>query len=110
MSPRENLRISFILIFFDLLPMIATSRLNNENEIILYILRLNKGGLDKSSPYINIRELDKSSPYINIRGLDKSSPYNSTGELDESSPCINKKMGMMNQALTELTIIPGGIK
>jgi len=80
------------------LPMIATSRLNNENEIMLYILRLNKGGLDKSSPYNN------------TGGLDKSSPYNNTGGLDESSPYIKKKMGIINQALTELTIIPGGIK
>ena len=80
------------------MPMIATSRLNNENEIMLYILRLNKGGLDKSSPYNN------------TGGLDKSSPYNNTGGLDESSPYIKKKMGIINQALTELTIIPGGIK
>ena len=92
------------------MPMIATSRLNNENEIMLYILRLNKGGLDKSSPYNNTGGLDKSSPYNNTGGLDKSSPYNNTGGLDESSPYIKKKMGIINQALTELTIIPGGIK
>jgi hypothetical protein len=55
--------------------MIARSRLNNEN-----------GGLDESSPYINI------------------------GRLDESSPYIKKKMGLMNLAHKELTIFPGGIK
>ncbi len=33
-----------------------------------------------------------------------------TGGLDESSPYIKKKMGIINQAPTELIIIPGGIK
>ncbi|NIO48360.1 MAG: hypothetical protein GTN73_02815 [Candidatus Aminicenantes bacterium] len=65
---------------------------------MISIFRFNKGGLDKSSPYINKGGLDESSPYINIGGLDKS------------SPCRKKKMGMMNQVSTELTIIPGGIK
>jgi hypothetical protein len=56
--------------------MIATSSLNSENEFrILSILRFNKCGLDKSSPYINTSGLDKSSPYINTSGLDKSGPY-----------------------------------
>lgn len=54
--------------------MIATSRLNNENEIMISFFIFNKGGLDKSSS------------------------------------CIKKKIGMMNQVSTELTIIPGGIK
>jgi hypothetical protein len=44
--------------------MIATSSLNSENEFrILSILRFNKYGLDKSSPYINMDGLDESSPY-----------------------------------------------
>jgi len=44
--------------------MIATSSLNSENEFrILSILRFNKCGLDKSSPYINTSGLDKSGPY-----------------------------------------------
>jgi hypothetical protein len=65
--------------------MMAISRLNNENKIMISFFIFNKGGLDKSSPYI------------------------STGGLGESSPCIKKKIGLMNQVSTELTIISGGI-
>ena len=90
--------------------MIAKARLNIENEIMLYILRLNKGGLDKSSPYINTGGLDKSSPYINTSGLDKSSPCINTDGLDESSTRVKIKVGLMSQAFRELTIFPGGIK
>jgi len=54
--------------------MMATSRLNNENEFMICVLKYNIGGLDESSPY------------------------------------KKKKMGLMNQAPTELIIIPGGIK
>ena len=54
--------------------MVATSRLNNENEFMIRFLRFNTGGLDESIPY------------------------------------TKKKMGMINQAHTELIIIPGGIK
>ena len=54
--------------------MMATSRLNNENEFMISFLRFNTGGLDESSPY------------------------------------TKKKVGLMNQAHTELIIIPGGIK
>ena len=64
--------------------MLDISRLNNENDIILFILRLNKGGLDKSSPYKDKGGLDKSSPY-KIGGLDKSSPYMNMGGRYESS-------------------------
>jgi len=64
--------------------MMATSRLNNENEFMIPILRFNKSGFDESSPYINIRGLDESSPYT------------------------KKKMGMINQTHTELIIMPGG--
>ena len=64
----------------------AISRLNNENEVMISFFIFNKGGLDESSPYIN------------------------TGGLDESSPYTKNKMGIMNQALQELNIIPGGIK
>jgi len=46
----------------------------------------------------NTDGLDESSPYINISGHDKSSAY------------TKKKMGMINQAHTELIIISGGIK
>jgi hypothetical protein len=66
--------------------MMAISRINNENEFMISLLRSDKGGLDESSPYINI------------------------GRHDGSSPFVKNKMGMMNQALTELTTIPGGIK
>jgi hypothetical protein len=31
--------------------MMATSRLNNENEFMISFLRFNTGGLDESSPY-----------------------------------------------------------
>ncbi len=41
----------------------ATSRLNNENEFMISFLRFNTGGLDESSPYINIHGHDESSPY-----------------------------------------------
>ena len=54
--------------------MMATSRLNNENEFMICFFRFSIGGLDESSPY------------------------------------TKKKMGMINQAHTELIIIPGGIK
>ncbi len=54
--------------------MVATSRLNHENEFRISFLRFNKDGLDESSAY------------------------------------TKKKMGMINQAHTELIIIPGGIK
>lgn len=43
--------------------MKVTPSLNNENDIMLYILRLNKGGLGKSSPYINISGRYESSLY-----------------------------------------------
>ncbi|HDZ26239.1 MAG TPA: hypothetical protein ENH65_06970 [Candidatus Aminicenantes bacterium] len=43
--------------------MMAISRLNNENEFMISFLRFNTGGLDESSPYINIHGHDKSSPY-----------------------------------------------
>jgi hypothetical protein len=66
--------------------MMAKARLNNENEIMICYLRYNNGGLDKSSPYINM------------------------GGLDESSTCIKIKMGLMSQTFKELTIFPGGIR
>jgi len=43
--------------------MIDISRLNNEIVFMISIFRFNKGGLDKSSTYINISGLDKSSLY-----------------------------------------------
>jgi hypothetical protein len=66
--------------------MMLTSPLSSKNEIMTCFLRFNTGGLDESSPYINIDGPDESSLYI------------------------EKKIGVINQALKELIIIPGGIK
>jgi hypothetical protein len=66
--------------------MVLASSLKSEDELMICFIRFNTGGLDESSPYINIDGHDKSNPYI------------------------KKKMGMINQAHTELIIIPGGIK
>jgi len=43
--------------------MVLTSFLKSEDELMICFLRFNTGGLDESSPYINIYGHDKSSPY-----------------------------------------------